>query len=61
MTSIELLNTSFRMDELPTGGIDSQWNDATATMRPAEGTYSGETWRNFPYTKDYLYVSGGNE
>lgn len=45
----------------PATMTDSQWNEATATMRPAEGTYSGETWRNFPYTKDYLYVSGGNE
>ena len=37
------------------------WNEKTKHLRPAEGTFDmkrEERWRNFKYTKDYVYESG---
>jgi len=40
---------------------DEQWQDYTADMRPPQGSFSkDEKWVNgFPYTKEYVYSSGG--
>ena len=37
---------------------NSDWDDMTKNMRPAEGSYGyNDKWDNFPYTKDYQYGS----
>jgi len=37
---------------------NSDWDDMTKNMRPAEGSYGdNDTWNNFPYTKDWQYGS----
>lgn len=39
---------------------DSEWNEMTKNMRPAEGSYGdNDKWTSFPYGKDYNYRSGG--
>ena len=45
----------------PAGMSDWDWHDKTKHLRPAEGTFDmkrKERWRNFKYTKDYVYESG---
>lgn len=38
---------------------DSEWNEMTKNMRPAEGSYgNNDTWNKFPYGRDYNYRSG---
>ena len=45
----------------PASMSDWDWNEKTKHLRPAEGTFDmkrEERWRNFKYTKDYVYESG---
>jgi hypothetical protein len=42
----------------PADMTNSDWDEMTKNMRPAEGSYGdNDTWNNFPYTKDYQYGS----
>jgi len=45
----------------PAGMSDWDWHNKTKHLRPAQGTFDmkrEERWRNFKYTKDYVYESG---